>query len=71
MGEWDNIEKHWLELFENKQEVAGLSILKCVSYKDEWLAEAYMETDYTKLSQQDFEQTINDYLSYLVKNGIK
>jgi hypothetical protein len=30
-----------------------------------------METDYSKLTQQDFEQTINDYLAYLVKRGDK
>ncbi|WP_325066082.1 hypothetical protein [Enterococcus sp. E5-162] len=38
-----------------------------VSYDDEWLAEAYMETDYTNLNDSDFQQTINEYLSYLIK----
>lgn len=28
-----------------------------------------MKTDYTKLTEQDFQQTINDYLAYLVKKG--
>ena len=28
-----------------------------------------MKTDYTKLTDQDFQQTINDYLAYLVKEG--
>lgn len=32
----------------------------------EWLCEAYMKTDYTKLTQDDFQQTVNDYLAYLV-----
>ena len=36
---------------------------------DEWLAEAYMKTDYSKLSQDDFQQTLNNYLAYLVKEG--
>lgn len=40
-----------------------------VSWKDEWLAEAYMETDYSTLSQGDFQKVLNDYLSYLVKEG--
>ena len=40
-----------------------------VTWKDEWLAEAYMETDYSTLTEQDFQQTINDYLSFLVKEG--
>lgn len=29
--------------------------------------EAYMKTDYYKLADDDFQQTLNDYLSYLVK----
>lgn len=29
--------------------------------------EAYMKTDYSKLADDDFQQTLNDYLSYLVK----
>lgn len=28
-----------------------------------------MKTDYTKLTQEDFQQTISDYLSYLIKSG--
>ena len=40
-----------------------------VTWKDEWLAEAYMETDYSTLSDADFQKTLNDYLAYLVKEG--
>ena len=28
-----------------------------------------MKTDYSKLTEQDFQRTINDYLAYLVKEG--
>lgn len=28
-----------------------------------------MKTDYSKLTERDFQQTLNDYLSYLVKEG--
>ena len=48
---------------------SGLSVMHRVSWKDEWLAEAYMETDYSTLVAEDFQKTINDYLSYLVKEG--
>ena len=44
--------------------------MKKVKWEDEWLAEAYMETDYTALTDADFQKVINDYLSYLVKEGI-
>ena len=68
---WLNTEAQWLELYKNKREVAGLSVMKKVTYEDEWLAEAYMETDYTKLTVDDFERTIRDYYSYLIKSGGK
>ncbi len=66
---WVKTEDLWLNLYRNKKEVPGLSVMHKVSWKDEWLAEAYMETDYSTLSQQDFQNTINEYLSYLVKEG--
>ncbi len=44
--------------------------MRRVTWEDEWLAEAYMETDYSTLSEEDFQTTLNEYLSYLVKEGI-
>ena len=67
---WIKTKELWLDLYKNKREVPGLSVMHKVSYKDEWLAEAYMETDYSTLTADDFQKTINDYLSYLVKEGI-
>lgn len=28
-----------------------------------------MKTDYSKLTEKDFQKTINEYLAYLVKEG--
>ena len=69
-GRWSAIKDAWINLYTNKIEECDKSSLHCVTYEDEWLAEAYMETDYTKLSSADFQQTINSYLSYLLKEGI-
>lgn len=66
---WAKTEKLWLDLYKNKKEVAGLSVMKKVNWSDEWLAEAYMETDYTKLEVKDFQNVINSYLAHLVKEG--
>ena len=68
-NKWDDIEKEWLDLYENKKVVDGKSAIQCVDADDEWLCEAYMKTDYSTLTQQDFQQTVNDYLAYLVKSG--
>ncbi len=66
---WLDIENEWLKLYRNRDVKDGLSARKCVTWKDEWLCEAYMKTDYSKLTQKDFQQTVNDYLAYLVKRG--
>lgn len=66
---WTNIESEWLNLYKNKIEKPGLSVMKKVGYEDEWLAEAYMETDYSKLTVEDFEKTVRNYYSYLIKSG--
>ncbi len=68
-GKWKEIEKEWLNLYRNRDVKDGLSARHCVNYEDEWLCEAYMQTDYTKLTSDDFQATLNDYLAYLVKEG--
>lgn len=67
---WVKTEEQWLDLYKNKKEVPGLSVMHKVTYMDEWLAEAYMETDYETLDKSDFQSTVNSYLSFLVKEGI-
>lgn len=66
---WVKQEKIWLDLYKNKKEVPGLSVMHKVTWEDEWLAEAYMETDYSKLSEDDFQGVLNSFVSYLVKEG--
>ena len=66
---WIKTKEMWLDLYKNKREVPGLSVMHKVTWKDEWLAEAYMETDYSALTEDNFQKVLNDYLSYLVKEG--
>lgn len=66
---WAKTKEQWLDLYKNKREVPGLSVMHRVTWKDEWLAEAYMETDYNTLTEADFQNVINDYVSFLVKEG--
>lgn len=69
-SKWKAIENEWLNLFRNKKVVDGLSATAEVGGDAEWLCEAYMKTDYTKLTEDDFQHTLNNYLSYLVKEGM-
>lgn len=66
---WKHIENEWLDLYRNKTVKEGLSAVEAVTGDDEWLCEAYMKTDYSKLTEADFQCTLNNYLSYLVKEG--
>lgn len=66
---WEKIKAEWLELYRDKKVVDGKSALQAVTHSDEWLPEAYMKTDYSSLTQEDFEKTVRDYLAYLVKVG--
>lgn len=68
-NKWSKIETEWLSLYRNRDVKDGFSARKCVTHSDEWLCEAYMKTDYSKLTQEDFQKTINDYLAYLIKSG--
>lgn len=66
---WASIEKKWIDTYKNRDVIPGFSSRHMVTGNDEWLCEAYMETDYSTLTKDDFQQTINDYLAYLVKTG--
>lgn len=68
-SQWSEIEKKWIELYRNRLSIDGLSATHKIDGDDEWLCEAYMKTDYTKLTEKDFQKTINDYLAYLIKKG--
>nr|WP_072536921.1 N-6 DNA methylase [Anaerococcus mediterraneensis] len=67
---WKKIEEKWLDLYRNKKVVEGLSATAKVDHNDEWLAEAYMKTDYSTLTEADFEKTIRNYYAFLIKDGV-
>lgn len=66
-GRWAEIREKWLNAYMNKESITGLSVMHEVSADDEWLAEAYMETDYSKLSKTDFVDTLKEYVAYNIK----
>ncbi len=68
-GIWKDIEAKWLDLYYNRKSEAGLSVVKDVSAEDEWLAEAYMETDYAKITKKDFEKNIRALLASRLLQG--
>lgn len=69
IGHWDEIKKHWLDLYVNREKETGLSVLQSVAAADEWCAEAYIETDYSALGSAEFGQTVRNFLSFQLLNG--
>ncbi len=67
-GAWKAIHDKWLHLYQTHTAEVGLSAVQKVSYNDEWCAEAYMETDYSTLSENDFIKKLVDYSAFLVQN---
>ncbi len=66
MQRWPAIRERWVDTFRNREVVPGESILRRVNADDEWCAEAYMETDYTTLTPQDFESEIRRYVAFTI-----
>jgi hypothetical protein len=63
---WPTIRDRWVAAFRNREVNPGESVLQRVTAGDEWCAEAYMETDYSKIDQNAFERTVRDYAIYKV-----
>lgn len=65
------IKDKWVSAYRNGDEIAGLSIKHAVEFNDEWCAEAYMDTDYSTLSQSMFEKNIKHHVAHIIINNIK
>lgn len=59
---WSKTKQVWLDNYRNKEEIVGHSIKRVVTVLDEWCVEAYMETNYSKLTNNDFKETLRKFL---------
>lgn len=66
--DWPEIRNKWVEAFRNREVHVGESVLEYVTGGDEWCAEAYMETDYTPLTVDDFTKTVKSYIMFDLMN---
>ncbi|MDO4729535.1 MAG: N-6 DNA methylase [Bacteroidota bacterium] len=70
-NQYNNIKERWLSAYRNLDEIAGLSVRQEVKGEDEWCAEAYMETDYSTLTDEDFIKKIKEYVAFKFLNNIE
>ena len=66
---WKNIKDSWIDMFRRK-EIAGKCVWKKVSKEDEWCAEAYLETDYSDITEKDFENEVKRYSMFKQFNNV-
>lgn len=64
---WQDIKKQWVSAYLNRDEIEGFSLKHHVTAEMEWCAEAYMQTDYEQLGEDDFIQTVRDYYLFNLK----
>jgi type I restriction enzyme M protein len=69
-NQWDKRRDDWVEAYRNRESVAGESVKRYVTASDEWCAEAYMETDYSSLAEEDFVSILKDYTLFELKNEL-
>lgn len=65
-NQWPKIKKEWLENYFNKEVVSEKSLMRELSADEEWCIEAYMKSDYSILSEDNFKVTALDYLSHCI-----
>ena len=65
-GKWGEIRQRWLDLYHGNIIMDGISTLASVGAEDEWLCEAYLRNDYSKLTEDVFRRTIRDYMAYII-----
>lgn len=66
---WSNIKDSWIDMFKYKREIKGTSILHAVTKDDEWLAEPYLETDYSKVTKSIFEEALKNYSIFKITHN--
>ncbi|WP_311245818.1 N-6 DNA methylase [Microbacterium sp. WCS2018Hpa-23] len=69
-GTWPDVRDRWVELYRNREVHAGESVMQRVDADDEWVAEAYLETDYSQLGASDFQRVLFDYALFSLSNSV-
>jgi hypothetical protein len=63
-GVWEEIKTSWLDGYFNQRVIPGRSCKVAVTSTDEWVAEAYLDADYTSLTKEDYERDVKRYMLF-------
>lgn len=67
---WEAIRDRWVESYRNRDDIPGECVKQYVTHEDEWCAEGYMETDYSTVTQDTFEENVKNYMLFKLRNGV-
>lgn len=70
LGHWEIIKEKWVSNFINRKTEIGFSFNKKIEANDEWCAEAYLETNYSNIKEQDFQEYMLNYVAFLLTNKL-
>ena len=66
-NKWFNIRGEMIDLYENREIIAGKSALANVDEKAEWCCEAYMETNISNISEEDFFNEMKNFVLFTLE----
>ncbi len=66
-GVWEIFESEFLNIYKERKVIPGKTVTHKVNHDDEWLAEAYVETDYSSLSEENFGRVVKEFASFKLK----
>jgi type I restriction enzyme M protein len=67
---WENRKKKWINTFINREIVNDLSLTRELVAKSEWCIEAYMKTDYSKITFNNYIKSVKLYMSFRLLNDL-
>lgn len=68
--DWGKIKINLLKDYREKVQKPGYATVAYLTPDDEWIVDAHVETDYSKLSDDHFNKAISDFFTYMVSRSI-
>lgn len=66
---WADIRDSWTADYRGRLQVPGRCISRRVTAEDEWCPEAYLETDYSSITAEDFEAVVREHALFSLTGG--
>lgn len=64
---WETIKKKWVTAYRNREVINGFSLMREVTEREEWCAEAYFETDYSQFDMSAYNETVRNFILFSMK----